>query len=486
MTLSTPRRTKIIATLGPATDKPGMLEKILAAGVDLVRLNFSHGAAADHQRRVHAVRDIANTLGREIGVIADLQGPKIRIAKFAAQKITLTTGAPFTLDSAYSKTEGTETIVGIDYTDLPRDVRSDDILLLDDGRLSLKVTDVKGTQIHTEVIVGGELSNNKGINRQGGGLSAAALTDKDKADLITAVELGADYIAISFVRSADDMHLARELIQAAGGKASVIAKMERTEAIADMDSIITASDAVMVARGDLGVEIGDAELPSVQKAMIQKCRALDKAVITATQMMETMITNAIPTRAEVFDVANAVLDGTDAVMLSAETASGNHPDKVVMAMANICLGAEKNRDTQVSKHRVECTFKQVDEAIAMATMYLANHFAIKAIIALTESGLTPLLMSRIRSGIPIYAISRHVSTCRKMSLYRGVYPIHFDILQVVSAEDIPQTAAHILKEKNFVAKDDHVILTRGELLGVRGTTDSMRIIKVDGDHPSAY
>jgi len=480
-----PRRTKIIATLGPATDKPGVLEKTLAAGVDVVRLNFSHGTAADHQRRVAEVRDIATRLGREIAVMADLQGPKIRIAKFTQQKVSLEPNAAFILDSAYSKTDGNESIVGIDYADLPRDVKPNDILLLDDGRLSLRVTAVKGTQIHTHVIVGGELSNNKGINRQGGGLSAPALTDKDKVDLVTAVELGADYIAISFVRSADDMHQARRLVQQAKGHAGIIAKMERTEAIENMDSIIVAADAIMVARGDLGVEIGDAELPSVQKAMIQKCRSLDKAVITATQMMETMIVNAIPTRAEVFDVANAVLDGTDAVMLSAETASGSHPDRVVTAMANICIGAEKNRDTQISRHRVECTFQRVDEAIAMATMYVANHFAIKAIIALTESGLTALWMSRIRSGIPIYALSPHVESCRKMCLYRGVYPIHVDILQTAT-HDIAQAAAGILKARDLVIKDDYVIFTRGELLGIRGTTDSMRIIKVDGGPTSTY
>lgn len=471
------KRTKIIATLGPATDAPGMLEKTLIAGVDLVRLNFSHGTAEDHQRRVNAVRQIATQLNREIGVIADLQGPKIRIAKFSTQKVHLQSGDAFVLDSQYSKTEGNQNIVGIDYTDLPKDVSAGDILLLDDGRLSLDVLSVDGSKIHTRVKVGGELSNNKGINRQGGGLSAPALTEKDKIDLVTAVNLGADYIAISFVRSADDLMLARKLIESAGGRASVIAKMERTEAIENMDSIIVAADAIMVARGDLGVEIGDAELPSVQKAMIQKCRSLDRAVITATQMMETMIVNAIPTRAEVFDVANAVLDGTDAVMLSAETASGQHPDLVVTAMANICLGAEKNRDTQVSKHRVECTFQRVDEAIAMATMYVANHFAVRAIIALTESGLTPLWMSRIRSGIPIYAFSRHVETCRKMSLFRGVYPIHFDILQV-KTDDIAQAAANILREKDLVSLDDYIILTRGELLGVRGTTDTMKIVKV--------
>lgn len=478
MNMKARRRTKIIATLGPATDKPGMLEKTLAAGVDLVRLNFSHGTADDHERRVREVREIAARLGREIGVIADLQGPKIRIAKFTSQKVTLAPGAPFILDSLHDKNSGTSTIVGIDYADLPRDVKPLDILLLDDGRLSLQVVEVKGSQIHTTVIVGGELSNNKGINRQGGGLSAPALTEKDKTDLITAVKLDADYIAVSFVRSQDDIQLAKALISEAGGKANVIAKMERTEAIADMDSIITASDAIMVARGDLGVEIGDAELPSVQKAMIQKCRALDRAVITATQMMETMIVNAIPTRAEVFDVANAVLDGTDAVMLSAETASGNHPDSVVTAMANICLGAERNRDTQISKHRVECTFKQIDEAIAMASMYLANHYDIKAIISLTESGLTPLLMSRIRSGIPIYAISRHISTCRKMTLYRGVYPILFDILTVATDDNIPKASTDILKSKNLVETNDNVLLTRGELLGISGMTDSLRIIKV--------
>ncbi len=421
------RRTKIVATLGPATDDAAVLKKTLSAGVDLVRLNFSHGKAQDHKNRVEAVRKTAKALGKEIGILADLQGPKIRIACFKDKKIELNEGDTFILNADLASDAGTQTQVGIDYKALPQDVAPEDTLLLDDGRLVLRVLEVAGNKVICEVKVGGTLSNNKGINRLGGGLSAKALTDKDKADLITAVELEVDYIAISFPRCAEDVNEAKQLIQAASGTQGVIAKIERKEAIENIDEIIEAASGAMVARGDLGVEIGDAELPRVQKEIIQHCRALDKVVITATQMMESMIENAIPTRAEVFDVANAVIDGTDAVMLSAESAAGKHPDLVVAAMARICLGAEKQKSTQISGHRVECRFKRADEAIAMATMYTANHLNIAGIVALTESGSTPLWMSRIRSGIPIFALCRNEKVRRKMKLFRGVYPIEFDV-----------------------------------------------------------
>jgi len=471
------RRTKIVATLGPATDREGELKRLLEAGADLVRMNFSHGTAKDHEQRAQAVRACAKALGKEVGIVADLQGPKIRIAKFIDSKVEIKPGQQFILDAALASDQGTVEVVGIDYKELPNDVSAGDILLLDDGRLELEVTAVDGTKIITNVIVGGQLSNNKGINRKGGGLSAKALTDKDKQDLKTAVALGADYIAISFPRSADDMLEAKELINEAGGKSAVIAKIERTEAIQSIDEIIKASDAVMVARGDLGVEIGDAELPSIQKMIIQQCRSLDKAVITATQMMESMIHNAIPTRAEVFDVANAVLDGTDAVMLSAETASGEHPAKVVEAMARICLGAEQNRITQVSKHRVECQFERVDEAIAMAAMYAANHFNVKAIIALTESGSTALWMSRIRSGIPIFGMSRHVSSRQLMTLYRGVYPVHFDVTEHDRPE-VHRAAVAELEKRGLVKNGDYVLLTRGDYMGVHGGSNTMKIVQV--------
>jgi len=474
------RRTKIIATLGPATDKPGVLEKILRAGVEVVRLNFSHGKTSDHEARVSAVRACAAKLGCEIGIMADLQGPKIRVARFKESKVTLSEGASFILDAAMDSDIGTAEAVGIDYKELPQDVQVNDTLLLDDGRVVFQVTAVKGPQIHCRVVTGGQLSNNKGINRLGGGLSAKALTDKDKADLKTAVALEADYIAISFPRTAADMEEAKALIKAAGGSAGVIAKIERAEAVDDktLDAIIQASAAVMVARGDLGVEIGDAALPSIQKKIIQRSRALDKAVITATQMMETMIHNAIPTRAEVFDVANAVLDGTDAVMLSAETASGDHPDIVVEAMARICLGAEQDRNTQISRHRVECQFARADEAVAMAAMYTANHLDIAAIIALTESGSTPLWMSRIRSGIPIYGLSRHVATQRRMTLYRGVYPVAFDVTQVKPTEVYQQAMAKIVQQ-GFIKAGEWVIVTHGDHMGTIGGTNTMKILQVE-------
>lgn len=474
------RRTKIIATLGPALDDPDMMEKVIHAGVDLVRANFSHGSAEDHARRIQSARSAAARQKREIGVLADLQGPKIRIARFKQGPVKLQPGAVFTLNAELDSNEGNEQQVGIDYKQLPQDVHPGDTLLLDDGRLVFKVNQVAGPRIVCQVIVGGQLSNNKGINRQGGGLSAAALTEKDKADMKTAVAIGADYIAISFPRSAADIHEARALLQELNSSAGIIAKIERTEAVQVIDEIIKAADAVMVARGDLGVEIGDAELPGVQKHIIHQARALDKAVITATQMMESMIHNTIPTRAEVFDVANAVLDGTDAVMLSAETATGEYPDKVIEAVDRICLGAEKQPRAYISRHRVECYFERVDEAIAMATMYAANHMDIKAIIALTESGSTPLWMSRIRSCIPIYGLSRNINTLRLMTLYRGVFPVHFDFSNMTATE-VDQAAINALLQRNLVSQGDWVIITRGKQMGVHGGTNTLKIIQVNSE-----
>ncbi len=475
---TTMRRTKIIATLGPSTDTPGCLEQLLTAGVDAVRLNFSHGTADDHTQRVHAVRAFAKVLGKEIGIIADLQGPKIRISRFAAGPVVLKEDAEFILDATWPADAGTVDIVGIDYKELPQDVSAGDTLLFDDGRLTLKVESTTDTRIVCRVIVGGELSNHKGINRAGGGLSAKALTDKDRSDLQVAVRLGVDYIAVSFPRSAADIEEARALLAAANGSSiGIIAKIERCEAVVAMDEIINASDAVMVARGDLGVEVGDAELPGVQKQLIHRARILDKAVITATQMMESMIVSSIPTRAEVFDVANAVLDGTDAVMLSAETASGKHPAKVVEAMARICLGAEQHPRAYTSGHRVECQFGKVNEAVAMAVMYTANHFNIRAIIAFTESGATPLWMSRIRSGIPIFGLSPNIETLRKMTLYRGVYPLYFADYGL-DHDKAEQRAVDSLKEYGATQKNDYLILTRGEVAGLGGGTNIMKITQV--------
>jgi pyruvate kinase len=372
---------------------------------------------------------------------------------------------------------GTQQAVGIDYKELPNDVQSGDTLLLDDGRVVMQVESVDGSKVHCVVVTGGPLSNNKGINRLGGGLSADALTEKDKKDILTAAALELDYVAISFPRDAEDVNYARRLLREAGSNACLVAKIERAEAIEVIDEIILASDAIMVARGDLGVEIGDAELPAAQKHMIARARTLNRTVITATQMMESMIENSIPTRAEVFDVANAVLDGTDAVMLSAETAVGRYPDKVVEAMARCCIGAEKQPASYISKHRISDRFERVDEALAMATMYTANHMNIKAIIALTETGTTPLWMSRIRSGIPIFGLSRNLTACRKMALYRGVYPIHFDAT-VYEPQAINAQAVGVLKEKGLVSDEDLVLITKGDAMGVGGGTNMMKIFKV--------
>jgi len=471
------RRTKILATLGPATDDPKMMDKIIEAGVDVVRINFSHGSAEEHIERAERVRNRARAHGRQVGVLCDLQGPKIRIDRFKEGKITLVEGDTFCLDAACPSDAGDQERVGIAYKELPDDVSRGDTLLLDDGRLVLWVDQVEGPRIICRVVVGGVLSDRKGINRQGGGLSAPALTDKDREDIKTAAKMEADYLAVSFPRTAADVNETRDLFRAAGGNGAIVAKIERAEALDVVEEIIAASDAIMIARGDLGVEIGDAALPPVQKQLIRQARSMNRVVITATQMMESMIENQIPTRAEVFDVANAVLDGTDVVMLSAETATGKYPDKAIGAMHRICLEAEKQRLAMVSDHRIHSEFTHIDEAIAMAAMYSANHLKVKAIAALTESGSTTLWMSRISSGIPIYAMTRHVATRRKVTLYRGVYPVSFDVTTTDHAE-LNREAIDELRRRGAVRDGDLVIITKGDLMGVHGGTNAMKIVKV--------
>jgi pyruvate kinase len=471
------RRTKIVATLGPATDDPTVLADMVRAGVDVVRLNFSHGALADHERRVELVREAARHAGRYVGVLGDLQGPKIRIDRFVNGKIMLRDGAEFTLDASLPVDAGTEDSVGIAYKKLPTDVFAGDVLLLNDGQISLQVLGIDGPRIKTRVLVGGELGNNKGINRQGGGLSAGALTDKDREDIITAARLKVDYLGVSFPRDAADMEEARGLLRQAGGHALLVAKIERAEAIKNLAAVTKASDGVMVARGDLGVEMGFAELAGLQKLIIQEARHQNKVVIMATQMMESMITATMPTRAEVSDVANAVMDGTDAVMLSAETASGKHPVKVVEAMAQIVVGAEKYEVEHVrARQRVSGFFAHTDEAIAAAVMYTANHLHVKAIVALTESGSTALWMSRVRSDIPIYAFTRHENTRRRVTLYRGVYPIAYDVED--RGEAVYFSIFRLLLGRKLVQESDHIILTKGELSGISGGTNSMQILRV--------
>ncbi len=473
-----PRRTKIVATLGPATDDPIVLEALIKAGLNVARLNFSHGTAADHIKRANLVKQLSEKVGQHVGILADLQGPKIRIAQFKDDKVTLQEGADFAIDIELSPTLGDEQQVGCIYKALADDVSMGNKLLLDDGRIVLGVTSIKGSRIGCTVIVGGELSNNKGINLQGGGLSADALTEKDKEDILTAAKIGVDFIAVSFPRNAADMHYARKLVEAAGSHAYLVAKIERAEALDVLEEIVDASDVVMVARGDLGVEIGDANLPPVQKRLIQLARKRNTTVITATQMMESMIHNPIPTRAEVFDVANAVADGTDAVMLSAETSVGKYPVKTVEAMSRICAETERQPLSKHTDGRTKEHFTTVDEAIALSTMYIANRTNIKAIAAYTESGTTPLRMSRISSGIPIFAMVDNKKLCRRVTLYRGVYPVLLD-RPVSESINIFKTATEKLKAHNIVEQNDLVIITNGELTGQHGGTNTLKIKQVE-------
>ncbi|MCU0977264.1 MAG: pyruvate kinase [Steroidobacteraceae bacterium] len=475
-----PRRAKILATLGPATDDLKVLTELFRAGTDLVRVNFSHGRAEDHAQRVRLVREAAAAAGRYVGILGDLSGPKIRIEGFAAGPVMLAEGAAFTLDTALGPHDGTAAAVGVTYEALPGDVRPGDTLLLNDGLIALTVESVAGTRVNTRVALGGELSDKKGLNKQGGGLSAGALTDKDRRDIRTAAELGVDYLAVSFVRKAADVEEARRLLREAGGHARIVSKIERSEAIANLEEIVVASDAVMVARGDLGVEVGYAELTGLQKRIIRLARARNRPVITATQMMESMILNPAPTRAEVSDVANAVMDGTDAVMLSAETAVGRYPVKVVKEMAQVIVGAEKWQMTnRRERARFDGQFARTDEAIASAVMNTANHLDVKAIVALTESGSTALWMSRIRSDIPIYAFTRHEKTLRHVTLYRGVYPIAFDVTHTDS-ERLYRTIFDLLIQLGLVREGDLIILTKGEFSGVTGGTNTMKILQVRG------
>lgn len=474
------RRTKIIATLGPASESPEVLEKILRNGADVIRLNFSHGTADEHRARAELVRSISKKLNRHVAILADLQGPKIRIAKFKDnRKVNLVIGQKFDLDTALPNDAGDETQVGCVYEPLPRDVKSGDILILNDGLIELQVDSIVGTRVHCTVTIGGILSNNKGINKQGGGLSAPALTDKDKEDLKTAVAIKADYLAVSFPRHRADMDEARELLRQAGSDMGIVAKVERAEAIEPgvIEGIIDASDAIMVARGDLGVEIGDARLPQVQKRLIRLARQYDKVAITATQMMESMITSPMPTRAEVSDVANAVFDGTDAVMLSAETAAGDFPDRAVETMARVCIEAEKYPRERVGD-RTRDQFSRIDEAISLSAMYIANHLPVRAIGALTETGTTTLWMSRISSGIPIFALTSHEDVCRRVVLYRGVYPISFNEKGISEHAILNRAIVEEFINRGLVEMEDMVILTKGDLTGEAGGTNALKIAKV--------
>ncbi len=472
------RGTKIVATVGPASNDLDTLVKMLKAGVNVVRLNFSHGKAQDHIDRAALVRKAAEVCGIEIAIMADMQGPKIRIGKFENSKIHIENGDKFILDADCSL--GNQERVGLDYKALPRDVKPNDVLLLNDGLIVLIVDKVIGNEIHTTVKIGGELSNNKGINRQGGGLTAPALTAKDMEDIKTAMSFQADYLAISFPKNSTDMEMARQLANIAGEpynhKPMMIAKIERAEAIPALQEILDASDGIMVARGDLAVEVGNAAVPALQKRMIKMARASNKLAITATQMMESMIVNAVPTRAEVSDVANAVLDGTDAVMLSAETASGKYPIETVETMAAICLEAEKFQECKLDADFLNLQFTRIDQSIAYGALFTAHHLRVQAIAALTESGSTALWMSRQSIDVPLFALTPSVATMRKAALYRNVQT--FKLPYNPDRDLVLKEAENVLLDKGAVKKGDLIVATWGEQMGKVGGTNAMRIVKI--------
>ena len=474
------RATKIVATLGPATSSAEVLERLIVAGVDVVRMNFSHGTAEDHMNRAALVRELAAKHNRAVGILADLQGPKIRVGKFVEGKITLKVGDNFILDAACEL--GDQERVGIDYKELPRDVKTRDILLLNDGFLVFEVMAVRGNEIHCVVRQGGVLSNNKGINRKGGGLTAPPLTAKDMEDIKTAVKIKADFLAVSFPKSGSDMYMARELMRAAGGDAMLIAKIERTEAVTveALTDIMKACDGIMVARGDLAVEVGDAAVPALQKRMIRMAREMNKLTITATQMMESMVSSPIPTRAEVSDVANAVLDGTDAVMLSAESASGMYPVETVEAMVRICKEAEKSTDVKLDREFLDRVFTRVDQSIAMAALFTAHHLKVKCIASLTQSGSTALWMSRLNSGVPIYALTPVAATHTKCALMRDVRPMTL-AQEDHDREKLLRDAEEVLLDNKVVEIGDLVVLTVGEPIGQSGGTNTMKIVRI-GEH----
>jgi pyruvate kinase len=474
------RRTKIIATLGPATDDPVVLEQLIVAGANVLRLNMSHGSTEDQVKRANMVREVASRVGREVGLLADLQGPKIRVERFRGGAVELSAGDPFTLDAEDTSTPGDRERVGVSYRRLPTDVKPGDVLLLDDGMISMSVESIVGGQVRCRVEQGGMLKDRKGLNLKGGGLSIAGLAEHDLPHIELAAQMGVDFLAVSFVSDAPDINRARKLLRKAGSHAALVAKIERIEAVQNLEEICDASDVIMVARGDLGVEIGDEELPGLQKRIIRTALRHNRVVATATQMMQSMVENPIPTRAEVLDVANAIIDGTDAVMLSAETAVGKYPVRVIEAMNRICLGAERHYELEGAVTQLNPRFQRIDQAIAMAAMFMATSVSVQAILALTESGSTAQWLSRVRSSVPIYAFSPTASSRRRMSIFRDVYPVHLES-RSTDSDQVINVALQKLWRSGAVEAGDRIIVTMGDQTGRSGGTNSLRLIRLDSE-----
>jgi pyruvate kinase len=455
-----------------------MVKSLVDAGMDVARLNFSHGDYSDHEANYNYVRSASDATGRAVGILADLQGPKIRLGRFSTGATLWATGE--TVRITVEDVMGVHDRVSTTYKNLAVDASPGDRLLVDDGNVGLVVDAIEGDDVVCKVTEGGRVSNNKGLSLPGMNVSVPAMSEKDIADLEFALKLGVDLIALSFVRSPADIEQVHEIMDRVGRRVPVIAKLEKPEAIANLEAIVLAFDAIMVARGDLGVELPLEEVPLVQKRAIQMARENAKPVIVATQMLESMIEHSRPTRAEASDVANAVLDGTDAVMLSAESASGQYPVETIAAMNRICIEAERTQPVNLDSDFLNRVFQRVDQSIALAAIFTAYHLKVKAIASLTESGSTALWMSRLNCGVPIYALTAQTTTRYRCTLFRDVYPLMVKYVGE-NREELLAEAEAVLVRHGIVKEGDIIVLTIGEPIGKSGGTNTMKIVKV-GEH----
>ena len=465
------RRTKIVSTIGPATQDSATMRSLIEAGATTLRLNFSHGTHDDHQRSIRLIRQISFELNQPVGILQDLQGPKIRLGKFEEGSIRLKTGDAFILTSR--QLPGTQTISSVTYEPLVEEVPMGATILLDDGKVEMRVVnkDMEKHELHCEVVVGGKLSNSKGVNFPGVYLSIKALTEKDKVDLAFGLDQGVDWVALSFVRNPQDVLEIKEIIANAGKRVPVIVKIEKHEAIEQMEAILSLSDGVMVARGDLGVELPAEDVPILQKRLISTANRLGIPVITATQMLDSMVSNPRPTRAEVSDVANAILDGTDAVMLSNETAVGEYPVEAVATMAKIARRTEKEQITKNSD--AATTSRTIPNAISRAVGQIASQLDAAAIMSLTKTGATARNVSKFRPPTPILAVTPHVEVARRLQLVWGVKPLL--VVDLPSSNQTFQSAVNVAQEKALLHDGDLVVMTAGTLQGVSGSTDLIKV-----------
>ncbi len=473
ITTTPTRRTRIVATLGPATDSKEMIGRLLLAGVNVFRLNFSHGDQDLHRQTVTNIRSASEELKIPVGILQDLQGPKIRVGRFEKDKVTLKEGARFDLTTG-DDSPGNDKRVGVTYKGLVNDVKVGDTLLLDDGRLSLKTIGFEGETIQTEVVIGGVLSNNKGINIPNATLSIPALTDKDVQDLKLGAELDVDWVAMSFVRNRDDLLLARHYLARAGSNAKLMAKIEKPSAVDRFDEIIAEVDGIMVARGDLGVEMAPEKVPLIQKDLIRACIMAGKPVVTATQMLESMIQNPTPTRAEASDVANAIYDGTDAVMLSAETAVGANPIEAVKMMDRIARTVESDDDFH-DKFRgaTPKTDASTPDAVAIAAVEMSYNLDAKLIVTFTSSGNTALRVARCRPQPPVLAITPNPRSLRQMMIVWGVVPHLSD--DIHDTDEMVRVATEAINKEGLLNEGERFIITAGVPFGTRGTTNLIRV-----------